>query len=392
MPRKRRQMGGIDRLPSGRYRVRIVEPGTGRRVSVGTYRTKGDAEQEYAKALTDQGRGAWVPPDRGRVTLREYAPRWLAARLTVRGEPLRPRVIELYESELRLHILPVLGDVPLGLLSKATVRSWHADLLAKGPGASTTAKCYRLLRAMLNTAVEDGLIVTNPCTIKGAGVESSDERAVPTVSQVEALAAKVDPRFKALVLLAAYAGLRRGELFGLTRRHVDLKRQIVTVAIQRQQSAKGEELIGPPKTDAGRRPVTIPLAALPALKEHLERWVEPGPDARVFTGVKGGSLRPHVWQKQWADARAAFGLDDLHFHDLRHVAGTLAAATGAGTKELMHRLGHVSSQAALRYQHATPDRDRAIADGMDRLIEAARKKEQPAPVRHLRSVAEPPGA
>ena len=61
-----------------------------------------------------------------------------------------------------------------------------------------------------------------------------------------------------------------------------------------------------------------------------------------------------------------------NFHDLRHLAATLAAATGAGTKELMHRLGHVSPQAALRYQHATTARDSTIADGIDALVRAAR--------------------
>jgi hypothetical protein len=66
------------------------------------------------------------------------------------------------------------------------------------------------------------------------------------------------------------------------------------------------------------------------------------------------------------------GLDYVHFHDLRHVAGTLAAATGAGTKELMYRLGHVSPQAALRYQHATRERDTAIAQAIGTMMRSAR--------------------
>lgn len=70
--------------------------------------------------------------------------------------------------------------------------------------------------------------------------------------------------------------------------------------------------------------------------------------------------------------RVALGLKGVHLHDLRHVAGTMAAATGAGTKELMHRLGHASPRAALRYQHATAKRYEVIADGIDRLLEAAR--------------------
>jgi hypothetical protein len=185
---RRRQPGGVHRLPSGRWRTRLVDTATGRRVSIGTFKTKADADRAFADALSAQGRGTSVARDDGRVTLDEYAPEWLASRLTTRGEPLRPRVQDLYEGYLRLHILPTLGGIPLSRLTTITVRHWYADLLTGGPGASTAAKCYRLLRAILNTAVEDRHLVANPCTIKGAGVEPSDERPIPTVAQVYALA------------------------------------------------------------------------------------------------------------------------------------------------------------------------------------------------------------
>lgn len=84
-------------------------------------------------------------------------------------------------------------------------------------------------------------------------------------------------------------------------------------------------------------------------------------------------MRDHVWQHEWARARSKLGLADLHFHDLRHVANTLAAASGASTRELMHRMGHASSDAALRYQHATKDRDAAIAAALSELVEKRKK-------------------
>lgn len=382
MARRRRLRGGVDELPSGRFRARVLDETTGTRHSLGTFQTRGDADAALAKASADQGRGVWIAPDRGRVTLAEYAPRWLDARLTSKGEPLRPRVRELYEGELRLHILPAVGDLPLARLKTPTIRSWYSSMLADGPRASTAAKCYRLLRAILNTAVEDGLLAVNPCTIKGGGVERAGERVIPTVEQVYALADA--PRFRALVLLAALAGLRRGELLGLTRSHVDLLHRSVTVEVQRQQSARGENLVSPPKTDAGRRTVVLPAGVIPDVTRHLEQFAAPGPDGLVFVGEKGGPLRPHVLQKEWDRARRRLGLADLHLHDLRHVAGTLAAATGAGTKELMHRLGHASPQAALRYQHATRERDAAIADAIERLIEASRSTHS-ATVHDLRS-------
>jgi integrase len=383
MSGRRRQLGAIDRLPSGRWRVRLADAATGRRVSIGTWEHRREAERALAAASSDQDRGAWVAPKDGRITMAEYSPGWLASRLTSRGEALRPRVQELYEGYLRLHILPTLGNVPLGRMTTARVRRWYVELLADGTGPSTAAKCYRLLRAVLNTAVEDRLLVANPCTIKGAGVEPCEERSIPTVAEVYALAGVVSARYRALVLLAAFGGLRRGELFGLTRADVDLLHRTVSVRVQRQESKRGGHLVGPPKTAAGRRTLALPAELVPELEDHLVRWAAPELGGLVFVGEKGGPVRPGVWQKEWDRARRSLDLEYVHLHDLRHVAGTLAAATGAGTKEIMRRLGHATQEAALRYQHATDERDRVLAAGIDRIIQAART-DPTAPVVALR--------
>ncbi|PLS76670.1 MAG: site-specific integrase [Actinobacteria bacterium] len=279
---------------------------------------------------------------------------------------------ELYQGYLDNHILPTLGAATLGELSPAMVRHWHSNLLARGVGRSTVAKCYRLLRAVLNTAVEDRHIVVNPCAIKGAGVEPAEERAIPTISQVFALAGAVDSRYRAMVLLAAFCGLRKGELLGLRRMDIDLLHRTIEVRVQRQESKTGEQLIGPPKTAAGRRTLALPEEVLPALDEHLATWSGSGREGLVFVGEHGRGVRSGVWQREWERARRSVGVPELHFHDLRHVAGTLAATTGAGTKEIMRRLGHATQDAALRYQHATDERDRELATGIDRLIRAAR--------------------
>lgn len=370
---RRRQLGGVDRLPSGRWRVRLVDPGTGRRVSLGTHKTKAEAERAFASAVTDQQKGAWVAPENGRVTLEDYAWQWLDVRLTRRGERLRPKTRELYEGFLRLHILPTLGTVPLGRLTTAGIRRWHADLLADGPGAPSAAKCYRLLRTILTTAVEDGLIVVNPCAIKGAGVEPEEERPLPTIAEVYELAATVKPQFRALVLLAAFGGMRRGELLALTRRDIDLLHRTVTVRLQRQETKGGRHMVSPPKTDAGKRTLVLPASLIPEVEAHLDAFVGPEPGAPLFVGTRGAPVRVVTWQRDWTRARRTLGLESVRLHDLRHVAGTMAAATGASTKELMHRLGHASPRAALRYQHATAKRDEAIADGIDRMLDAAQR-------------------
>ena len=154
---------------------------------------------------------------------------------------------------------PVARAGELRHLTTARVRSWHFDLLAaERPGAPTVAKCYRLLRAILSTAVEDELIVKNPCVLKGAGVERSPERPVATVEDVYAVADAIEPRFRALVLLATFTGLRLGELRALRREGLDLGRCTVQVTEQVQDLTNGTLVVGEPKSDAGRRTVTFP--------------------------------------------------------------------------------------------------------------------------------------
>ena len=370
MPRERRAGGGIDRLPSGRYRVRIVTT-DGRRLSLGTHPTKRAAEAAYARSVTEQADGKRATPSAVTTpTFGDYASGWVDTRLTKRGEALRPRVKDLYLMQLRLHIVPTFGTTRLARITTAQVRDSNAGLRGPdGPGASTAAKCYRLLRSILTTAVEDGLIPANPCTIKGAGVEPADERPIPTVAQVHDLVEQLPDRMRGVALLAAFFGLRRGEILGLRRGDVDLDRCEIAIVRQHQLDRHGNHLVGPPKSDAGRRVLAIPAALLTDLRDHLDTFAQPGEYGYDFTGQKGGPLAPHVWQDAWEKARTEVGVSEIHLHDLRHLAGTLAASTGASTKEVMYRLGHATHQAALRYQHATRQRDRAIADALDQMLQ-----------------------
>jgi integrase len=107
--------------------------------------------------------------------------------------------------------------------------------------------------------------------------------------------------------------------------------------------------------------VSFPENLVPELRSHLERFGQPGDRGLVFVGPMGAPLRRSNFRPTWNAACRRAGLPGLHFHDLRHVGGTLAAATGASMKELMARLGHSSTRVAMIYQHATRDRDQAIA-------------------------------
>jgi integrase len=146
---------------------------------------------------------------------------------------------------------------------------------------------------------------------------------------------------------------------------------------------------GPPKTEAGRRTVTLPAVAAAALAEHLATYSQSGPDGLVFTSTEGGLLRRSNFQRRvWRPATRAAGVAGLRFHDLRHTSATLSIAAGASTRELMARMGHSSSAAALRYQHVMAGRDAAIAAALDELIEAASALvERPPPARSGTRVA-----
>ena len=222
-----------------------------------------------------------------------------------------------------------------------------------------------LVSSIMRSAQTDGLIVKNPCQVRGAGVERAPERPIATMPEVNALAAVMPAELRIAVVLAAWCQLRRGEVRGLRRRDVDLGLGLVTIDKTRTTAMSGRTIVKEPKTRAGRRTVAVPPNALALLAGHLDAHVDADDDALIVAGTD------RSLSVAWAAARAAIGRDDLRFHDLRHSGLTWSAATGASVAELMRRAGHSSQAAALRYQHATNERDRAIAHALARLAETA---------------------
>jgi integrase len=173
---------------------------------------------------------------------------------------------------------------------------------------------------------------------------------------------------RALVLVATFTSLRLGELRALRRNRLDVLHRTVQVIEQYQELSDGTLVLGPPKTDAGVRTVAILQAIIPDIEAHLSTFSAPGPEGLVFCGTLGQPLHRKTFYRNWNKATAAAGMAGFHFHDLRHTGNTLAAATGASTKELMNRMGQASPRAALIYQHATRERDVAIASALSRQI------------------------
>jgi integrase len=220
---------------------------------------------------------------------------------------------------------------------------------------------------VLNTAVQDGLIDRNPCTIPRAGNPRAGRRPIATPAEIAALADVIKPEYKAAVLLGAWAGLRRGEILGLFRDDIDLDNATVTVRrTQTELASRRRPFDSPPKTDAGYRTVALPRHIMPAIEEHLANH---SGRTRVFIDRNGDPMRGDTLYQAFSRARAQVGLPHLRFHDLRHTGQTLAAATGASLPDLMKRLGHASPAAAMRYLHTVDGRDRAIADALSTLAE-----------------------
>ena len=330
----------------------------GGRVVTKTFKRRRDADAYAATTQVNKLRGVVIDPRRARITVHEFADKWLDQR-----NDLAERTVELYRWLLDRHVLPKLGTSTLTALAPSTVRTWHARIARDHP--TTAAKAYRLLSTIMKTAVADEVISRNPCQVKGAGIEKAPERPTASVAEVQALTDAMPEHLRIAVLLAAWCQLRRAEVLGLHRRDVDPMRCTISIAVTRTTRMDGTTVEKAPKTEAGRRTLSVPANILPALTDHLDAHVGPEPGALLLAGTS--RALDHAWDK----ARIKVGRPELRLHDLRHSGLTWSAATGASIAELMRRAGHASPAAAMRYQHATEDRDRALADALADLVAPA---------------------
>ncbi len=361
----KRTFGSVDRLPSGRYRARYLGPDGRRHTKI--FDTKADAWAWLATQQTDLLRKSWRAPNAIHRTVGQYADDYIAR------NDLREGTRVLYAGLWRHHLAEPWAHVPVDEVTPATVRSWHAKA-GRTTGPTALAQSYRLLRAILNVAVADEAIGSNPCRLRGAGTPkaSRPSRAL-TAAEALQLAEQLGrdrrtERYRALVLVLAFGGLRFGEATALRRSDVlPGGRLRVERSVRR---VGGRWLVGEPKTDAGHRIVTLPAAIAAVLEDHLEKHVAASPDALLFSTSSGGYLARSNWNSTFRRAADAIGLPAVRPHELRHTGATLAASTGATTKELMRRLGHSSPAAALLYQHAADDRDADIARALDAMLGA----------------------
>ncbi|MDQ3357853.1 MAG: site-specific integrase [Actinomycetota bacterium] len=389
-------MAALSKLPRGislyrgRYRVRMDHEG--RTVSLGMFDTLVDAKAALSIARADAARGIFVPLAQRRaarkvetekaeaesLTLREWSEEWLAA---LEANPDRSKgTIVAYRSVLKNHVVPQLGDVRLVDLTTELVAD-HLAALARLPskrhaGARTNGiapNASIVLRSCINAAVKSragGLeTFTFPEARKHRRVRPEDEQGdVATAKEVKAFTEAMPEHLRIAVPLAAWCALRMGEVLGLQRRdleHLDNPGR-ATLHVRRQWNSQANALT-PPKADSVRS-IAIPTALLPALVIHLGTFTGPEPTAPVLCGPRGARVSQSTLDRNWREARDTAGRPGFHFHNLRHTGLSAYAVQGATLAELLHRGGHTDVTVALRYQHATAARDRALTERLSKEI------------------------
>jgi integrase len=237
-----------------------------------------------------------------------------------------------YVAALNTHVLPSLGDLPIGRIEQVDIRRMVADLLVAGAAPGTVRGARKVARLVFDTAIGSGALRANPCDGVRVPRSEHDEMVFLAPAQLEALAGAIGARYGTLVRLAAYTGLRAGELGALRVGRVDLLRGRIEVVESLAEEPGRGLVFGPTKTNE-RRAVPLPRALCDELGEYLSgRCREP--DSLVFTAPGGGPLNHrNFYRRHFRRAVTAAGLPErLRFHDLRHTCAALLISQGAHTR------------------------------------------------------------
>jgi integrase len=301
-----------------------------------------------------------APGRRAALTFGTAAARWLATK--------RPSTADLYATELRNHVLPAFAGMPLASITRREVQQWVNTLAASPLAPATVRHIYRaVFKSILADAICDGLLARSPC--HRIELPAAAQLAIEplTAAQVLTLADRIDPRYRALVLLAAGCGLRWSEAAGLTTDRIHLgTRAQVTIGRQlayrpatthHSPGTASRSLFAPPKTSASCRVIPLPAIVTAALRAHL-RACPPGPEGLLFTTPAGDVLNPANWrQRVWRPLiRSAPGIPaGTTFHRLRHAYASLLGDAGRPDHEIQRRLGHAHPGEIRWYRHPYPD-------------------------------------
>jgi integrase len=385
MGRERREFGSIRKLASGRHQAVYTGPDLLRHVAPTTFQAKIDAEGWLHEERKLIEANEWSPPkhraEKARAVattpdFETYAKKWIAKRRTDKGEPLRASTRANYEATLEHHLVPTFGRMRLRDITKGAVRRWYEDTLeGNGDTPRANSKAYGLLRAIMNSAVDEDLIEASPVHIRGAGYQPKRRRLEPaSIEELDVIVENMPERWRLMVLLASWCALRYGEIAELRRKDIKLRhvsgRWTGVIQVRRGVVWVNRKIqVEPPKSEAGIRDVAIPPHLIPIIKEHLEAFAAAGQEGLLFPAANGRQQWPSTITGYFKRAATVAGRSDLRFHDLRHTGAVMAAQQGATLADLQARLGHSTANAALLYQHTAKGRDQLIAESLSRMID-----------------------
>ena len=296
----------------------------------------------------------------GCIPLNTWSQEWLGFAVH-----LKDKTTIGYESLLRTRILPAFGDLPLDEIDGLAIRRWVAGMHSEGLSASRVKQSYGLLRQILTSAVDCGLLETNPSRGVKLPRDVHSEMACLKAEEVKRLAVAVAARYQPLVNVFAYGGLRWGEATALRRRRCDLDAGQLIVA-ESLADVNGRAVFGETKTYRIRK-TRIPDFLVRELRAHLET-VDAAPDALLFTAPRGGPLLIANFRRRvWWPALDAAGLPrSIRIHDMRHTCASLLIRQGVHPKAIQHHLGHSSINITMdRYGHLLPDQYDDLASRLD---------------------------
>lgn len=328
------------------------------------FTTKSAAVARAGEIDADRRRDTFVDPRAGQVSLADWVAVWRE------GLHAGAMTRATYESHLRTHILPRFGTVALNAITRMAVKTW-ANQLRTFRSERTVVDVVRLLSMVLNEAVEEQLITINPCRRLRLGKHHAPERPTATAEQVLAIAERTTPAEYALIVTAAYTGMRWGELAGLRRPNLHL--DTGTIHIDAETGAlhelSGNLTLGPPKTAASVRDIALPDFLIDLLAAHLDA----DDHEHVFTSRQGALLRRGGFRRRvWLPAVAgtpAEGIGPihprLHFHDLRHTHKTWLIEDGIPEIAQAQRLGHAVEGVSGIYSHVTDPVIRRLVRGLE---------------------------
>ncbi len=331
------------------------------------YRTRKEAERARIELLSIVDSGTYV--DHNRETLAEFIADWLPAI----ERTIRPATLHSYERNLRLHVTPYIGTLPLPKIDAGVLNGLYARLLKEGRRdrqGGFSPRTVRYVHTILHRALKDGAkwgrIARNPADAANApraAANAAPEMTTWTAGELRTfLEQNAEDRLYAAWLLLATTGMRRGEALGL--RWADLDFETGRAAVRQTVVMVGKEVVfGTPKTAKGRRVVALDTATLAGLRAHRARQLEErlliGAGWRdlglAFAKVTGEPLHPDRFSREFDRRVERSGLPRIRLHDLRHTWATLALQAGVHPKVVQERLGHSAVGITLDvYSHSIP--------------------------------------